>query len=574
MAQHTITCPCIEDTYTNASAPDTNYGSEQILVANTLSNGGKAFLKFDIPIAVRYKKIIAAKLRVYVIRPVTDYWTYLYASTFNLQWSENTLTYNQASFMSNVQILCDDTNPSIPDEGWIERDLDANIIQQNLNNFIDNGLCIDSRPYEIFYIRSREYAGYEPTLTLQYEDVIPQAPTNLSPNGLIIDGDLDNRFSWTFTSEVADYQTKFDLQWSSDNGQTWNTITRTTSATYYDMPSRYLPNRNIVWRVRTYGYDEIAGPWSELATVDVYGSPPDPTITTPSMVNNARPTIEWTIADPQTAYEIQVLLGDTIVWQTGEVTGTEQSVLVGIDLENQNYTIRLRYRNTYDRWSNWVEKNITVQYISPGTPEVSIYRNVAKAAIELIINNIPGAEPFERNDIYRREYGESEWTIIASGIGENGSYVDYLVKSEVLYEYMVRTYTTSGGYAASAPVIADIKVNYTVLAPLQHPEQQITLKYDIERSEIQSRGRNFARFAGRKNPVAEYGEQQERGLNIRCTITNKEMLDQLMELLLGDEYLLYRDNKGRYMVCSVSGDIEMQEQRKWYKVSFSLIEVI
>jgi len=340
------------------------------------------------------------------------------------------------------------------------------------------------------------------------------------------------------------------------------------------MLARSLPNKNIVWRVRTYGYDGLVGPWSDLATIDVYGSPPDPTITTPSTVDSARPTIQWTIVDPQTAYEIQVLLGETIVWQTGAVAGTEQSVLVGIDLENQNYTIRLRYRNTYDRWSNWVEKNITVQYISPGTPQVSIYRNVAKAAIELIINNIPGAEPFERNDIYRREYGESEWTIIASGIGENGSYVDYLVKSEVLYEYMVRTYTTSGGYAASAPVIADIKVNYTVLAPLQHPEQQITLKYDIERSEIQSRARNFARFAGRKNPVAEYGEQQERGLNIRCTITNKEMLDQLMELLLGDEYLLYRDNKGRYMVCSVSGDIEMQEQRKWYKVSFSLIEVI
>ena len=407
-----------------------------------------------------------------------------------------------------------------------------------------------------------------------YKNVAPLTPTDLSPDGLIIDGDLVNRFSWTYNSEIGDTQTKFDLQWSSDNGQTWNTITRTTSATYYDMPSRYLPNRNIVWRVRTYGYDEIAGPWSELATVNVYGSPPDPTIMTPSIVNSARPNIEWTTSDSQTAYEIQVLLVETIVWQTGEVTGTEQSVPVGVDLEKRNYTIRLRYKNNYDRWSNWTEKNITVQYVSPGTPQVSVYRNVAKAAIELIIHNIPGDDPFERNDIYRREYGESEWTIIASGIGENGSYVDYLVKSEVLYEYMVRTYTTSGGYAASAPVIADIKVNYTVLAPLQHPEQQITLKYDIERSEIQSRGRNFARFAGRKNPVAEYGEQQERGLNIRCTITNKEMLDQLMELLLGDEYLLYRDNKGRYMVCSVSGDIEMQEQRKWYKVSFSLIEVI
>jgi len=139
---------------------------------------------------------------------------------------------------------------------------------------------------------------------------------------------------------------------------------------------------------------------------------------------------------------------------------------------------------------------------------------------------------------------------------------------------MVRTYTTSGGYAASAPVIADIKVNYTVLAPLQHPEQQITLKYDIERSEIQSRAKNFARFAGRTKPMPEYGDRQERGLNIRCTITNKETLDKLIDLLLSDEYLLYRDNKGRYMVCSISGDIEVQEQRKWYKVSFTLIEVM
>lgn len=573
MGQHTITCPCIEDTYTNVSAPDTNYGSDQILIANTSSNGGKAFLKFDIPTAVRYKKIIAAKLRLYVIRPNTDYWAYLYARTFNLQWSENTLTYNQTRFMSNVQILCDDTSPAIPDEGWIERDLYANVIQQNLNNFIDNGLCIDST-FKIFYIRSREYAGYEPTLTLQYEDVIPQAPTNLSPNGLIIDGDLDNRFSWTFTSEVADYQTKFDLQWSSDNGQTWNTITRTTSATYYDMPAMQLPNKTIIWRVRTYGYDGVPGPWSELATVDVYGSPPDPTITTPSVVNNARPTIEWTIVDPQTAYEIQVLLGKTIVWQTGAVAGTEQSVPVGIDLENQNYTIRLRYKNNYDRWSNWVEKNITVQYISPGTPQVSIYRNVAKAAIELIIHNTSGDEPFERNDIYRREYGESEWSLIASGIGENGSYVDYLVKSEVLYEYMVRTYTTSGGYAASEPIIADIKVVYTILAPIQNPADQIILKYDIELTETHNREKNFMRFVGREKPVAEYGQQKDHGITIRCTIKDKEILDKLIEMLLKDEYLLYRDKKGRYMICSSTGDIQVTEQRKLYKVSFALQEVI
>jgi hypothetical protein len=491
-------------------------------------------------------------------------------------WAEYTLTYNNIKdYITDIQVVGERRFGPEDADAWAEIVLVGDDLQRNNDNFFKNGLALYiDKASNSAIIRSREYTGYEPILTLQYEDVIPQAPTNLSPNGLIIDGDLVNRFSWEYNSEAGDYQTKFDLQWSSDNGQTWNTITRTTTDTFYDMLARSLPNKNIVWRVRTYGYDGLVGPWSDLATIDVYGSPPDPTITTPSTVDSARPTIQWTIVDPQTAYEIQVLLGETIVWQTGAVAGTEQSVPVGIDLENQNYTIRLRYKNNYDRWSNWVEKNITVQYISPGTPQVSIYRNVAKAAIELIINNIPGAEPFGRNDIYRREYGESEWTIIASGIGENGSYVDYLVKSEVLYEYMVRAYTTSGGYAASAPVIADIKVNYTVLAPLQHPEQQITLKYDIERSEIQSRARNFARFAGRKNPVAEYGEQQERGLNIRCTITNKEMLDQLMELLLGDEYLLYRDNKGRYMVCSVSGDIEMQEQRKWYKVSFSLIEVI
>lgn len=407
-----------------------------------------------------------------------------------------------------------------------------------------------------------------------YKNVAPLTPTDLSPDGLIIDGDLVNRFSWTYNSEIGDTQTKFDLQWSDDNGQTWNTITKATSETFYDMPAMQLPNKTIIWRVRTYGYDGVPGPWSELATVDVYGSPPNPIITTPSVVYSARPTIEWTTDDPQTAYEIQVLYDGSIVWETEETAGAEQNRQIGIDLQAQNYTVRLRYKNNYDRWSNWVEKNITVQYTVPGKPQISIYKNIAKAAIEIIIRNIPKDEPFERNDIYRREYGETEWNLIATGIEQNGSYVDYLVKSEVLYEYMVQTYTTSGGYAASEPIIADIKVVYTILAPIQNPADQIILKYDIELTETHNREKNFMRFVGREKPVAEYGQQKDHGITIRCTIKDKEILDKLIEMLLKDEYLLYRDKKGRYMICSSTGDIQVTEQRKLYKVSFALQEVM
>lgn len=407
-----------------------------------------------------------------------------------------------------------------------------------------------------------------------YENVAPLTPTDLSPDGLIIDGDLVNRFSWTYNSEIGDTQTKFDLQWSDDNGQTWNTITKATSETFYDMPAMQLPNKTIIWRVRTYGYDGVPGPWSELATVDVYGSPPNPIITTPSVVYSARPTIEWTTDDPQTAYEIQVLYDGSIVWETEEIAGAEQNRQIGIDLQAQNYTVRLRYKNNYDRWSNWVDKNITVQYTVPGKPQISIYKNIAKAAIEIIIRNIPKDEPFERNDIYRREYGETEWNLIATGIEQNGSYVDYLVKSEVLYEYMVQTYTTSGGYAASEPIIADIKVVYTILAPIQNPADQIILKYDIELTETHNREKNFMRFVGREKPVAEYGQQKDHGITIRCTIKDKEILDKLIEMLLKDEYLLYRDKKGRYMICSSTGDIQVTEQRKLYKVSFALQEVM
>ena len=79
-------------------------------------------------------------------------------------------------------------------------------------------------------------------------------------------------------------------------------------------------------------------------------------------------------------------------------------------------------------------------------------------------------------------------------------------------------------------------------------------------------------FAGREKAVAEFGESKDLGIAMSFVIKDIEDIDTLMALVESGETLLYRDNRGRKIYCTIGG-LDIDEERKYWTVSFAIAEV-
>lgn len=405
-------------------------------------------------------------------------------------------------------------------------------------------------------------------------DLPPNPPTSLSPAS---ETKLNNeiiRFSWTHNAtQIDDEQSKFDLQWSSNGGETWNTITQTTANQYYDMPADTLPVGNIVWRVRTYAFSGLVSEYSDQVVFNSAGKPDAPVLTAPNTIENtSMPLIAWTGVG-QVVYQAQVLQGESVVWDSGEVASEIGQVQVGFALaDEETYTARVRIKNQYDLWSDWGTKEFTVDFELPNKPSFDIIKDLVRYSSRLTISNPTpdGAGGFEYNEIYRREVG-GLWVRIATNIERDGTFEDCAMKSGQPYEYKVRAVGTQG-YMDSDIKFSDTRVKDSQLASLTDKSLYVPLRYDPQRKISTSRERTLMKFAGRKYAVTEFGEHVDKGLALQFVVETLENIEKLVELVESAETLLYRDGRGRKIYCTV-GDISIDELERYWTVSFSIAEV-
>lgn len=423
-----------------------------------------------------------------------------------------------------------------------------------------------------FSFHSLQASTDRPYLEIVYEDTSPIKPINLVPNAEVKIVSEVIRFSWLFDSAPGDIQNKFDLQWSSNGGATWNTITQTTSNNYYDMPANALPAGNIIWRVRTYS-PKGTSEYSDQVAFTAAGKPDTPVLTKPNATENtSRPLIAWT-ASGQVMYQAQVMQGSNVAWDSGEVASTSDQVQVGINLaDNTSYTAKVRVKNQYDLWSDWASKAFTVDFELPNKPSFNIVKDLVRASIRLTIANPTpdGAGGFAHNDIYRRKVNGT-WIRIATGIERDGIYEDCAMASSQPYEYMIRTIGTFG-YMDSDIKYADIRVRNSQLASISDKDICVPLIYNPQRNISLGMGRTLMQFAGRKKPVAEFSEHVDFGLALSFVVKDIEDIDTLMALVESAETLLYRDNRGRKIYCTI-GSLDIDEERKYWTVSFAIAEV-
>jgi hypothetical protein len=413
-------------------------------------------------------------------------------------------------------------------------------------------------------IRIRAYDGtsYGPwdesngVFTIQHNQA-PTVPTNLSPSGgTPKDRASVIRLSWQHNDANGDPQAKFDLQWRLQGSQTWNTVSQVTTNQYWDAPANTFPRGIIEWQIRTYDQAGLSSPYSDIQTFFAGDKPANPTITDPTngaIVPVANPVVQWSSVG-QTAYHVKLLdINNNLLWEV-QSNSTNKAQTVLYDLQNNtDYKIQVAIKNADNLGSDFVTSNIHVSYTPPAVPIVATTKGEGIITISIDNPTPTGTEPnVSYNDLYRRKQGESTWTRIATNIPADASFVDYTPASGQVYEYFVRAWGDNGTYSDSLIVTESISFTGVWLHEAENPLETLHQfkRVSAGRSENWQPTAAMMQFAGRRLPVAEYDETEQRSISVKFTILNySNDREALEKLIRSKNTLCYRDARGRKMFC-------------------------
>jgi hypothetical protein len=412
-------------------------------------------------------------------------------------------------------------------------------------------------------IRIRAYDGYsygpwdesDGVFTIHH-NVAPSIPTNLSPSGgTPKDRASVIRLSWQHNDANNDTQAQFDLQWRLQGDTTWNTVTQVTTNQYWDAPANTFPKGTIEWRVRTYDQEGLSSPYSDIQTFFAGDKPANPTITDPAngaIVPVANPVVQWSSVG-QTAYHVKVLdTNNNLLWELqANSTNKAQTILYALQ-NNTDYKIQLAIKNADNLWSDFVTVNIHVSYTPPAVPIVTTTKGEGIITISIDNPTPSGTQPnVSYNDLYRRKQGETTWTRIATNIPADASFVDYTPAFGQVYEYFVRAWGDNGTYSDSSVVSESISLTGVWLHEADNPLETLhQFKLVSERSENWQPTAAMMQFAGRRLPVAEYDDTEQRTISMKITVLkNSDDKEALENLIRSKKTLCYRDARGRKMFC-------------------------
>lgn len=364
--------------------------------------------------------------------------------------------------------------------------------------------------------------------TLTTVDSIPTA-TIVSPKSVYIDGSISNDFTWNHIITTGTPQSKYELEYSTDDGVSWEQVSaETTSQTSVTFPPNTFPSGSMLWRVRTANQDEVFGEWSEPATVIVRAAP-DPPIISP-VGSEPMPTIRWQ-ADDQQAVEIEI---DGKL--EASVYGTDKSYTLKRFLEDGDHVVSIRVQNRFGLWSEWSTADFQTLNVPGGTVELS-FEPIENGV--LLIWGGPSATYWVERD------GER----IAQVSGN--SYADYTTVGE--HTYRVRAVMEGGHYSISNEVIATSSVRYAVISKVD-PISFISLEkrrgvYPSHIDTIESLT-TFNHYSGRSLPVAEISEHKtiRHQLDFSFKIPKESYA---LNQLLG-ETILYKDCLGACFIGVLS----------------------
>lgn len=213
-----------------------------------------------------------------------------------------------------------------------------------------NITLLDGYTYDVYIVATSDDGETAQTPVAQFTttDAVAIA-TCIAPSGAFTSGEVT--FVWSHATEYGTPQYAYDLQYSNNNGGSWTTVANhvvtssTTTTTTLTDAGVYL------WRVRTYNSNDVGGEWAEATFVNQVPANPPSNL---QITTKGRPTVSWASVS-QTAYQVQFLLGDSVVYDSGAVYTSETSHFVNQYFDDtRSYLVRVRVYNALGEVSDWI----------------------------------------------------------------------------------------------------------------------------------------------------------------------------------------------------------------------------
>lgn len=184
--------------------------------------------------------------------------------------------------------------------------------------------------------------------------------------------------------DPTDVQSKADMQWSADNGATWNLEsafwpdsngTASTAANFW----LTYAGQVVEWQARTYDSVGAVSPWSPSSFFTPVPHPADPTLS-PVVLNSFTPPVTITSSETMVTVQVQVwsdntgvpgvLLADTGTIPITPAATTYTGPTPSYEFVNGTaYHVLVRYAHDVGAWSVWVDSGaITADIAGPVPP--------------------------------------------------------------------------------------------------------------------------------------------------------------------------------------------------------------
>lgn len=212
-----------------------------------------------------------------------------------------------------------------------------------------------------WYIEATDTDGttsQTPVFTISTEDTIPTA-TPYEPDEIAVTGNKPVLFRWVVSNDSGSLPTQSDIQVSEDGGTTWTLLTSVIgSDTTYTAPANSFTAENVLWRVRAYNRDGVAGSWSRTASFVNITAPQPPAVTVEAV---PFAVIRWQSAGQQ-AWRVTV---DGVLY--GPYFGTDKMFALSDPLADGTHTASVEVQGAYGFWSDPGETSFMVNNV-PGDP--------------------------------------------------------------------------------------------------------------------------------------------------------------------------------------------------------------
>lgn len=344
--------------------------------------------------------------------------------------------------------------------------------------------------------------------------------TPVSPINEYVDGTESVSLVWDWNINTGTAATKADFQVSSNGGSSWTTLGSVDGEVPYVAAPGTLPDGNVLWQVRGYNSDGVAGPWSSSANIVVRQAPAAPILESATPV--PKPTVTWQSAGQQ-AYQLQA--GD---WDSGPVFGTAKSAQVEEFLPAGQTTIRLRVQNSFGLWSPWAE--ITVTIVNTPGEVITAEAQPVQGGVQI---------SWSTEGEYPAYYVYRDGDLI--GTTELPPFADYRALGE--HEYFVRGINADSTYTQSNTVSAETSPRWGLIA-VDGEWNWLELRYMrgsfVTLSDNRQANVSYAYYSGRSLPVAEISGTRSRQMSVTYSL-RKTDLDTLYGML--GQLVVYKDRR-------------------------------